>query len=553
MAAGGFVDEVAVVFFEKNEASADLSPASGIQTFVNPAADADNDSVLDVVEVLRSMQWYTTGTFTRFAGPSVFTSINAGEHNGGTAIGLGLQEACDVLGGSAADDQRVVLFTDGHNNKNPHLEDVLPCDPNVPVYAFGLGPDGECTDGSEVTFGELANHVPGTGGACYDITSVYTLPDVLGGFFTPEVTAARAILDGGTPVNLTTGVTPALPYEGFGEVDLSWLAEGLDDEHTVCFELDVEVGEESGTIGDCVTLFLNEAPTLALGADLVVDEGDLITLDLSGADDPDEDPLNTIWEVLTVEGPPLAAPAEGQQAAAWLALDDGSYDVTLTVDDGLADAADSVTITVRNEDPEVAWSFFDGTGSGVVSLAGQVHDPGLMDVPTITIDWGDGDLETIDPAAQGPGWSAFVAGHAYLDPGAYTVVLTVDDHDGGLFVDMASAHHSPPVAVWAGSSTLRKSLEWSGCSGTITGLVHSNQDLWLGGGGKAIDGVVEHVGGTHLRGDITLSDAPAVGAVAPSPVQFEASAWRPGGVPRPRATVRPGTTRRRGVSRAPGR
>ncbi|HMV67673.1 MAG TPA: hypothetical protein PKA64_12560 [Myxococcota bacterium] len=329
MAEGGFVDEVAVVFFEKNKASADLSPASGIQTFVSPAADADSDSVLDVVEVLRSMKWYTTGTFTRFAGPSVFTSINAGEHNGGTAIGLGLQASCDVLGGSAADDQRIILFTDGHNNKNPHLEDVLPCDPNIPVYAFGLGPDGECTDGSEVTFGELANHVPGTGGECYDINSVYTLPDVLGGFFTPKVTAARAILDGGTPVNLTTGVTPALPYEGFGEVDLSWLAEGLDDAHEVCFELDIEVGEESGTIGHCVTLELNEAPTLALGSALVVDEGDVVTLDLSGADDPDDDTLNTIWEVLTLDGPALAAPSEGQQAASWLALDDGSYEDTL--------------------------------------------------------------------------------------------------------------------------------------------------------------------------------------------------------------------------------
>lgn len=58
MIALGNVDELAVVIFQEYASAVDLSPATGLQTFVSPDADANSNDVPDVIEVVRTATWY---------------------------------------------------------------------------------------------------------------------------------------------------------------------------------------------------------------------------------------------------------------------------------------------------------------------------------------------------------------------------------------------------------------------------------------------------------------------------------------------------------------
>src|SRR5439155_24092295 len=73
----------------------------------------------------------------------------------------------------------------------------------------------------------------------------------------------------------------------------------------------------------------------------------------------------------------------------------------------------SVTVTIAPNTPPSFAPFPDRTvyqGSSFVKLGGafEVTDPDLSDIMSGQIDWGFGDIETLDFEADGPGqWSAF--------------------------------------------------------------------------------------------------------------------------------------------------
>jgi len=58
---------------------------------------------------------------------------------------------------------------------------------------------------------------------------------------------------------------------------------------------------------------------------------------------------------------------------------------------------------------------------------GTYTDVGVLDTHTATVDWGDGS----DPQDLGTVESGFETGHLYDKPGLYTVILEVEDDDGG--------------------------------------------------------------------------------------------------------------------------
>ncbi|WP_345327120.1 Calx-beta domain-containing protein [Novipirellula rosea] len=119
-------------------------------------------------------------------------------------------------------------------------------------------------------------------------------------------------------------------------------------------------------------------------------------------------------------------------------LVDGSQTVVLTASSvGLADATGSLTVTdvdgnSSNSRPLIvtliAPSFQDaGTAGESVTISGLFEDADVGDTHVVTINWGDGVIETIAPSQVNQTADTFTASHVYIDGGIYTATVTVDD------------------------------------------------------------------------------------------------------------------------------
>ena len=110
--------------------------------------------------------------------------------------------------------------------------------------------------------------------------------------------------------------------------------------------------------------------------------------------------------------------------------DNGSFTVTLTVTDADGGVgSDWLLVTVSNVAPALA-PFDDlvvneGTQ---FSITGVYTDPGTLDTQTVVIEWQAGVTETLNLPA---GSSSFELSHTYAEAGAFTVIVTITDKDGG--------------------------------------------------------------------------------------------------------------------------
>lgn len=190
-------------------------------------------------------------------------------------------------------------------------------------------------------------------------------------------------------------------------------------------------GTTALTAGDCV----NVAPVADAGGDYTVDEGSTVMLDGSGSSDIHNSLLTYSWSpAANLDDPTSATPL-------YTGVDDAVDVLTLTVDDEGGDVSaaealtdsDSATVTVVNVPPTVTATgdSIDEGGTAVVSAT--FDDPGTLDTHTATIDWDDGTVPqavTVVELATG-------VEHVYGDNGAFNVLVTVTDDDGGEGVDQA--------------------------------------------------------------------------------------------------------------------
>ncbi len=147
------------------------------------------------------------------------------------------------------------------------------------------------------------------------------------------------------------------------------------------------------------------------------------------------------WGDGVVERSPGVA---GPHGGSHVYVDEGSgaYTVTVAVTDSLGlSAGDSLTVFVANDAPNfTSFGIFDSAGNPTIdfiagdtaTFSGAFTDAGSTDAHTLTIDWGDGIVDTV-PLPLGA--RSFSTGHVYLDPPAsgdrFSARVTIDDGDGG--------------------------------------------------------------------------------------------------------------------------
>lgn len=278
-------------------------------------------------------------------------------------------------------------------------------------------------------------------------------------------------------------------------------------------------------------------PTADAGGDQTVTEGDTVVLDGSASSTPADAPLTYRWEITGQDGPVVTLSSRDGVTSAFRTLDDGTYRVQLTVDDGRGQDTDEVTITVRNADPAMAAVADPAYADGVALVTAQFTDTGWVDGHTASIDWGDGTLdEGIEPSAAGVGWGSLFGTHVYDEPGSYDVTVSLVDDDGGVDRAQVTLSVQEGVALWANSRTVGTSLDWTSGSVVVEGRTHSNGDLRIRGSDKYFTGSTTYSGQLDAK---SASFDPAPVQVEPSdyPIRFELADHRPGG----RAAVEAGS------------
>ena len=206
------------------------------------------------------------------------------------------------------------------------------------------------------------------------------------------------------------------------------------------FTVTVTVDEDAGAgVSGSATFKVtvaNVAPDVTPPANQTASEGTSKLFDLGSFTDPgDDDP----WEVTVDWGDASADTAFTELTPGPIAdkshtyADDGSYTVTITVkEDNGTGASGSATfqVTVANVAPDVtapAAQTADEATSKLFDL-GSFTDPGADSPWEVTVDWGDGSLDTVfNEGASGP---IADKAHTYADDGSYTVTITVKEDNG---------------------------------------------------------------------------------------------------------------------------
>lgn len=211
----------------------------------------------------------------------------------------------------------------------------------------------------------------------------------------------------------------------------------------------------------------NVAPTAAIAALAAsYPEGSSVPLDGSGSSDPDDAVLTYAWTFGdgTCGAPtPPAACAQAVTSHTW--ADDGAYPVTLTVSDGFAEGDASTTATIVNVAPEVDAGPDASVNEGsVFARAGSFTDPGA-DSWTATVDYGDGGgAQPLTLVGK-----TFDLSHTYVDNGAYTITVQVDDDDGASDTDQVQIEVlNVAPTVYAGADAEVVSGETYHFSGTFS-------------------------------------------------------------------------------------
>lgn len=241
----------------------------------------------------------------------------------------------------------------------------------------------------------------------------------------------------------------------------------------------------------------NEPPIVDAGEDTTADEGSTFNLSATYTDpdaDGDETYIATIdWGDGSMSEPAsITAPTEsgpGTVTASHVYADDGTYTITVTVNDGADDGTDTVDVMVSNVDPTLTVVGNQTASEGValsITNIGTFTDPGFdnpdnpngasVETFTYEINWGDGSINDTSSAdvdtpgsAGTPTAGSFDGSHVYADNGMYLVSVTVTDDDGGTDTGMFSVTVSNVVPELSNVSVTTSD---EGSAATLTGTIN---------------------------------------------------------------------------------
>ena len=247
--------------------------------------------------------------------------------------------------------------------------------------------------------------------------------------------------------------TILIPDRKLGNYSITVIPEP-DAEPTDTFTLEVSIGGENITFAENVPVsdipdqpykIISAEGGLALPPSANADgpytgtEGQPVIFDGSASYDPEGEPLTYNWDFgdgTTGEG---INPTH-------IYAQEGTYTVTLTVNDGARDSTPSTT-TATIEDTEPTADFTPDTTSGLSPLTIQFTDTSTSYDGIIVWEWdfnGDG---IIDSNEQNPVYT-------YTEAGTYTVSLTVNEADGDSdtetkenYITVESAEDTEPPVI----------------------------------------------------------------------------------------------------------
>lgn len=264
--------------------------------------------------------------------------------------------------------------------------------------------------------------------------------------------------DGSPPVAGAVTSSPTGPPGLLGGVNGSVSGNhAYGDEGVYTVEVTIKDDENATASGSFVVTVENVAPTIEVGGNQDVEEGELVVLDPSVFNDSgslDTHVATIDWgdgsavdsgtiSLTSVALPGLPGGVDGTVSGMHVYADGGPYIVEVEIDDldgGVT--SDTFTVTVINAPPVVdAGSDTSVAEGSLFTLPSALFiDPGTADTHTATIDWGDGSpvvAGTVTESPTGPpGNAAGLTGdvdgsHTYADNGVFTVTVEVIDNDGG--------------------------------------------------------------------------------------------------------------------------
>lgn len=114
-------------------------------------------------------------------------------------------------------------------------------------------------------------------------------------------------------------------------------------------------------------------------------------------------------------------------------VDDLDDNVTITANDGVAEAKTTFGLKVKNVEPSIQKVNVPVKPlvNTEIKVSADFTDPGKLDTHKAVWDWGDGTTTTEGVVTETNGSGSATGNHVYSAPGIYTVTVTVTDKDGG--------------------------------------------------------------------------------------------------------------------------
>ncbi|MCU4718195.1 PKD domain-containing protein [Halapricum hydrolyticum] len=413
------VDEV-VTF----DASASSDPGADNLTY---EWDLDGDGEYDAGGVEVDQQYRSEGTYA--------VTLQVSDGDGGLDTDTLSVEVQNVPPTADAGENLTVVTgeptLDGTRSSEGDSSDTL-------TYEWDVDDDGTYeVDGAEPghyysengTYNVTLQVSDGDGGTDTDTTTVTVEPDT-------EPPVADAVTTQTTATNKTIGFNGSGSGDNARIVGYQWdfgdgtTAAGPEVSHTYDdpgdYNVTLTVTDSASyeTTANVSIAIENVPPTADAGPDLETTAGTPVTLDGSDSTAGDaHDTLSYGWD-LDEDSTYEKSGATAEQ----IFRDEGTYNVTLRVDDGDGGVdTDTTTVTVENALP-VADAGSDRTVPVNETVAFDGSTSSDPDGDTLTYEWdldGDGAFDE----------SGSNASHTYTANGTYTVTLRVDDGDGGIDTD----------------------------------------------------------------------------------------------------------------------